>query len=279
MKARLVPTSCAAALFLAVAANLAMAQDLGRVSPEEGATVRLIASGPQRDAVVAAAVEIRLQPGWKTYWTNPGPVGFVPRFDWSASENLASAEVLWPAPRRFDEGGSQSIGYSASVLLPVRVVAKDPAAPVRLNLSFDYGACADLCVPSHADVALQMPAKAPDALTAARVSGFSARVPVPTETGGGADLALVSATRTAPDLLEVTVRTPEAAQMVDLLPQTPADLVAGLPILVKTGPDGTRIYHLKLRPRSAPAVLHLVAVADARAISVPVSLDAGVPSP
>lgn len=279
MNARVGPTSCAAALFLALAANLAFAQASGPPAREEGSSVRLIASGSQKDAGVAAAVEIRLQPGWKTYWVNPGPVGFAPRFDWSGSDNLASAEVLWPAPRRFEEGGSQSVGYSTSVLLPVRVSAKNPAAPVRLKLSLDYGACADLCVPSRAETALQLPGPAPDAMTAARISGFAARVPVPAQLESGGELAVISATSPEPHLLDIAIRAPAAAQDVDLLPEGPDNLVSGLPTLTETRPDGTRVYRLRLRPRTGPAVLRVVAVADARAISVPLTLDGGGPSP
>src|ERR1043166_473647 len=63
------------------------------------------------DAAIHGGVEIRLKPGWKTYWRYPGDAGVPPRFDWSKSENVAAVDVKWPAPERFvDENHAQSIG-------------------------------------------------------------------------------------------------------------------------------------------------------------------------
>ncbi|MFX4601211.1 protein-disulfide reductase DsbD domain-containing protein, partial [Acinetobacter baumannii] len=45
-------------------------------------------------------LELRLEPGWKTYWRSPGDAGFAPRLDWSGSGNLAGATLSYPAPHR-----------------------------------------------------------------------------------------------------------------------------------------------------------------------------------
>jgi DsbC/DsbD-like thiol-disulfide interchange protein len=94
-----------------------------------------------------AAIEIALDPGWKTYWRTPGD-GLAAEFDWSGSENLNSAEVLWPAPARLDQGlGTAAIGYKDRVVLPVLLDPRDGAAPIGLVLRFVYGVCADICIP------------------------------------------------------------------------------------------------------------------------------------
>src|SRR6185295_19860556 len=46
------------------------------------AEVRLLADTGS-DKNIRAGVEIKLQPGWKTYWRYPGDAGVPPRFDWS----------------------------------------------------------------------------------------------------------------------------------------------------------------------------------------------------
>src|SRR4029079_6779511 len=69
-----------------------------------------------------AAVEIKLKPGWKTYWRYPGDSGVPPVFDFSGSENAGRVTVLYPAPARFPDGsGGQSIGYKGDVILPLHV--------------------------------------------------------------------------------------------------------------------------------------------------------------
>jgi len=109
-----------------------------------------------------AGVELQMPEGWKTYWRNPGDAGGVPpSFDWSKSENLASAEVLYPAPKRFSDRIGDTVGYQDMVVFPVRLKAKDPAKPVGLRLALDYGVCKEICIPVEAALRLDIAADAP----------------------------------------------------------------------------------------------------------------------
>lgn len=109
-----------------------------------------------------AGVELQMPKGWKTYWRNPGDAGGVPpSFDWSKSENLASAEVLFPAPERFSDRIGDTVGYKDMVVFPVRLKAKDPAKPIGLRLAFDYGVCKEICIPAEVALTLDIAADAP----------------------------------------------------------------------------------------------------------------------
>lgn len=120
--------------------------------------VRLIAGGGGKDALVAG-VEMRLSPGWKTYWRNPGDAGGVPPyFDWSASRNVASAAVLYPAPKRYSDKAGDSIGYKEHLVLPVRVEAGERGGAVAVRLKLEYGICREICIPAEAQLALDVPA-------------------------------------------------------------------------------------------------------------------------
>src|SRR5215470_10644281 len=59
------------------------------------AKVRLISAVAATGDVqrVQLGLEIKLAPGWKTYWRSPGEGGMPPRFDWSGSANLARIET------------------------------------------------------------------------------------------------------------------------------------------------------------------------------------------
>ncbi|MDQ0510290.1 protein-disulfide reductase DsbD domain-containing protein [Ancylobacter amanitiformis] len=122
-----------------------------------GTAVRLLA-GPRDGEIVTGGVQIRLGAGWKTYWRYPGDSGVPPHFDWSGSDNVARVDILWPAPVRFDDGGSFSIGYKKDVTLPFRVTPRDPGKPVDLRLTLDFAVCAKICQPATAEVALALPA-------------------------------------------------------------------------------------------------------------------------
>src|SRR5262249_52900593 len=122
--------------------------------------VRLIAArsaGAGKELIYRSGIEVKLNPGWKTYWRYPGDSGVPPVFDFSKSENVKSATVLFPAPKRFDDGaGGHSIGYKDGVLLPVHVVPSDPKKPALLRLKLDYAVCEKLCLPADAKLELAM---------------------------------------------------------------------------------------------------------------------------
>lgn len=131
-----------------------------------GAKARLIAgtaaaSGTGAPPHAVTGVAVSLSPGWKTYWRSPGDSGGLPpSFDWSESVNLASAEVRYPAPRRFEDALGDSIGYSEAVIFPVEIRPEDPGKPVDLRLRLYYGICQEICVPAEAELTLRIPAGA-----------------------------------------------------------------------------------------------------------------------
>jgi suppressor for copper-sensitivity B len=160
---------------------------------EEAAT-RLIAGQDQVDGAgqIWLGIQIRLGPGWKTYWRNPGESGAPPRLDWSTSGNLASVEVRWPAPQRFSAFGFDSFGYHDEVVLPVLLKAAAPSRAVTARLHMDYLVCAQVCIPMRAELALDLPASTsnsrgvkpePNAF-APLIRQYLARVPQPSATAG-----------------------------------------------------------------------------------------------
>jgi DsbC/DsbD-like thiol-disulfide interchange protein len=168
------PAACALIAAI-VTTQTAAAGDASPWSDDIRSSARLIAaSAPHGSATLRAGIEIKLQPGWKTYWRYPGDSGVPPRFDFAGSDNLASAEVLYPAPHAFTDETGTSIGYKERVVFPVRVTPRDPAKPVRLKLKLDYAVCEKLCVPAEGSVELSFGRKAApsDSLAAAE-----ARVP------------------------------------------------------------------------------------------------------
>ena len=109
--------------------------------------LRLLA-GSRSGAVLLGGIAFQLQPGWHTYWRNPGDSGVPPRFDFSKSDNVEAVTVLWPAPKKFDDGaGGVSLGYHDQIVLPLRIVAKSVDKPVTLRAAIDYAVCEKICIP------------------------------------------------------------------------------------------------------------------------------------
>lgn len=151
-----------------------------------GETQARLLAGPRDGAVRTAGIAIHLAPGWKTYWRYPGDAGIPPAFDWSGSRNVARVEVDWPAPQRFDEGGSTSIGYKRDVVLPLRITPQDATAPVELKLDMQFAVCNSICQPASADMALTLPPDAAgetDASASRDLADAQAQVPKPARLG------------------------------------------------------------------------------------------------
>jgi suppressor for copper-sensitivity B len=178
--------ACAAALLgagLAIHADAAASPWIG----DAHAVARLVTASQATGSAarLSAGIEIRLAPGWHTYWRSPGEAGIAPRLDWGGSQNLARAVLAWPAPRYFSALGIETIGYDREVVLPVTVTLARPGHRLELRAAFDYAACAGICVPYHAELALALPAgPARPGPQAPLIARFAARVPTSPQAAG-----------------------------------------------------------------------------------------------
>lgn len=232
----------ATSLVVASAAHAEIGSDWTAPS---GTAVRLVA-GEKTGGELTGGVQIRLSPGWKTYWRYPGDSGVPPRFDWSGSQNVKAVEVLWPAPVRFDDGGSFSIGYKKDVTLPFRVTPRDPGKPVELVLSLDFAVCEKICQPASAALNLTVPAEGAGAPSPALASAF-ATVPTQTALGATGATAVEAAVLEGPpggakpQTIRILARVANPAK-ADLFVEGPTEDWA-LPLPAReTGPDGRTVF-------------------------------------
>ncbi len=167
-----------AACGILVLGTTAQAADASPWSQDGRATIRLISgSNKSGGTPLRAGVQIKLQPGWKTYWRYPGDSGVPPRFDFSGSENLKSAKVLYPAPHLFRDDAGNSLGYKDDVIFPVLALPQQPGKPVTLRLKLDYAICEKLCIPAEGRAELTLGSGASSNETA--LAAAEARVPKP----------------------------------------------------------------------------------------------------
>src|SRR5215813_4259067 len=177
-----------AALALVPAATEVRAADASPWERDSHSAVRLLA-GSRSGAVLLGGIAIQLEPGWKTYWRTPGDSGVPPRFDFSKSDNVEAVTVLWPAPKKFDDGaGGISLGYKQQVVLPLRIVAKNADKPVTLRADISYAVCDKLCIPVEAssELTFSSVASTEDGNLAAALDS----VPKPTNIGDPAPVTI-----------------------------------------------------------------------------------------
>ncbi len=196
------------------------------------ADVRLVAAeGATGDRdTITLGLHFRLKDDWKVYWRDAGDAGYPPEIDWTGSENLASAEMAFPAPHRFSVLGIETAGYKTEVVYPLAVRLEEPGRPLTARASVDYLICAEICIPGRVDLTLALPG-GPGGPTqfAHLIESWKARVPA---FGSGNGLAVSEAvveTGGERQHLRVTVTADPAVRAPDLFVEGPDELRIGPP--------------------------------------------------
>ncbi len=161
-------------LFLALAFSPAATQPVA--SPAPGA----VEAGPQRTVRIEAelvsmsqwatpggtaivAIRQQIEPGWHTYWRNPGDSGGPTTLAWTLPGGVGAGDILWPVPERQRLADLMNYGYSGQVFLPVPIEVPANARPgttLPLITRALFLVCSDeMCVPDELTLRLDLPVR------------------------------------------------------------------------------------------------------------------------
>jgi len=253
----------------------ASAADESAWSQDSRAAVRLLAgANTVAAAPLRAGIEIKLQPGWKTYWRYPGDSGVPPRFDFSGSSNLKSARVFYPAPHLFADDGEKTLGYKDTVIFPLRVTPAQADKPVTLRVKIDYAVCEKLCIPAEggAELTLQHATSSHEGELAAA----EAQVPQPIS-ADAVGLTAKRVNKAAKPLVDVELK---SAEPVEVFVEGPtAEWALPIPTPAQGAPAGFRAFGFELDglppgvDPKGPFELTFTIVGGGRALEVKTRLD------
>lgn len=106
------------------------------------------------------AIRQKIQPGWHTYWRNPGDSGGPTEASWSLPMGFVAGDIVWPLPERQRLQTLMNYGYSDVVYLPVPIeVPANAKAGERVRISADvlFMVCSDqMCVPDEMTLAMDL---------------------------------------------------------------------------------------------------------------------------
>jgi DsbC/DsbD-like thiol-disulfide interchange protein len=156
---------------LLLPALLAVAPGL---SAQTGLKIALV---PESTAIVPGAtfrvgLHLQPEPGWHTYWKQPGIVGVPTQIDWQLPSGFTAGELEYPGPEPVLMFHIKAQGYRREVLLQTQITA--PAglkhgAEVVLRGRATWMCCGNTCHPGSQVMELKLPvaaASAPDPLWA-----------------------------------------------------------------------------------------------------------------
>ena len=64
-----------------------------------------------------AGMHLRIEPGWHTYWQNPGDSGLPVSVKWNLPPGWKAGPLQWPLPEKHAEEIGTTYGYEGEVLL------------------------------------------------------------------------------------------------------------------------------------------------------------------
>jgi len=177
------PSTLLAAAFALLGCSAASAASPSAVVVTPQVRTELVVHAP--DGVVpgrtiALGLLIDHQPGWHTYWKNPGDAGLPTTFAWTLPAGVSAGEIAWPTPQRVPLGPLMNYGYDGRLLLPVPISIPPGFAAEALEIALraEWLVCKDICIPEGGEFALRVPARAASASHAAEFDAAKAAMPV-----------------------------------------------------------------------------------------------------
>ncbi len=103
---------------------------------------------------VLAGVHLHMEPGWHTYWQNPGASGMATLIEWELPPGVTALPPQWPVPEKLPEQDLTTYLYKDEVVLlvPLKLAADLPTGPLQLKAKVSWLECNQSCIPGDAPV-------------------------------------------------------------------------------------------------------------------------------
>jgi len=106
---------------------------------------------------ILIGIQVKLHPGWKTYWRSPGVSGLPPMVNLSKSSNLLTSVFHWPLPSRFLYYDTDVVGYRQEIIFPIDLLLEHVGQPLYLRALVEILVCDDVCIPHVMNLTLDLP--------------------------------------------------------------------------------------------------------------------------
>jgi thiol:disulfide interchange protein len=129
------------------------------LSPHSDGTLLAETRSIQPGSTFTVGLHLTLEPGWHTYWKNPGDSGEPASITWRLPPGFTPGEIQWPAPQLISFPPLASYGYFEEVLLLVEIAPPPGLAEgdtVQMAGRADWLVCIEDCFPAEAEIELTL---------------------------------------------------------------------------------------------------------------------------
>jgi thiol:disulfide interchange protein DsbD len=147
--------------------------------------VRLILSADtaRPGDTVLAGVDLKMEPGWHTYWKNPGAAGLATKIEWQLPPGITAGEIQWPLPEKLPPVEVTTYGYDDEVVLlvPLKLAPDLKPGPLDLKAKVSWLECKEACIPGSGSVeaTLNIGDQTKPSAAAALIESWKSKVPKP----------------------------------------------------------------------------------------------------
>ena len=137
--------------------------------------------GVQLGKPLWVGLQIQHQPGWHTYWKNPGDSGLPTQLNWALPAGATAGATQWPTPQKIAVANLANYGYEGIVMLAAPVTVgegfQSPSGEFLINLKAQWLVCKTECIPEEGEFTLKIPVRGSTALKRGIFMDAQAREP------------------------------------------------------------------------------------------------------
>ncbi|HTR40949.1 MAG TPA: protein-disulfide reductase DsbD domain-containing protein [Pseudomonadales bacterium] len=130
---------------------------------------------------VWAGVDLKMDPGWHTYWKNSGTAGLPTTVSWKLPPGVTAGDIEWPLPEKIPPIEVTTYGYNDEVMLlvPLKIGTNVPPGPITLTANLTWLECKDVCIPAKQTVeaTLNIGKETKPSSNAAAIESWKGKVP------------------------------------------------------------------------------------------------------
>jgi DsbC/DsbD-like thiol-disulfide interchange protein len=146
--------------FLAAGLPFAMTAPAAEKSGHAEAELVAGVASYQPGKTVPVGIKLKIEPGWHSYWVNPGVGGMPMSAKWTLPAGWKAGELQAPVPKRFKTGDLPGFGYEGEAIYRVDLTPPAGASgEAELKVALSWLTCNEsACVPGDVELSLKLPA-------------------------------------------------------------------------------------------------------------------------
>jgi len=104
------------------------------------------------------ALHLHTDPGWHTYWINPGDAGLATSIKWTLPPGFTAGPIQWPTPEKHAMGPAVTYGYAGDVYLLTTITPPKGDLPQHFDVKAvaRWLVCQEECIPGKAELTVSL---------------------------------------------------------------------------------------------------------------------------